>query len=265
MNYDIKCYFLKDDATSSVIELQELCPGAYMLEATGLTEYGKAKNIVTESYADGEGSKVYLPDAVCREATDVSLKLCFMDYGSYGRYKQYNDFIAYVEKDLVYYWDSVRLMQVHLALVDKCTPKEYFHGQLEYIEAEVKFKNVDGYPTDLGHQWSYEWSSAVCLMSGGYNTGIARYKTVTFSKVDSAITETFTITDAFDGYPAINDVTYAALNSDSFGERLSAFNDIVVEYMRSHRGDYGTWTLNDITNGVMAEDHESCPITPTPD
>ena len=144
MNYDIQCYLQKDDGTSAAINTKSLCQGMYVLEAKGLADYGKAKNIVTESYAEGDSLRAYIPSdgVIKREATDVSLKLLFLDEGSDGRYQQYDTFIAYMKSNIVFYWDSVRKRKARLLFVEKSSPEEHFKGSLPYIEATVKFKNL---------------------------------------------------------------------------------------------------------------------------
>lgn len=230
MNYDIQCYLQKDDGVSAAINTKSLCQGMYVLEAKGLADYGKAKNIVTESYAEGDGLRAYIPSdgVIKREATDVSLKLLFLDDGSDGRYQQYDTFIAYMKSNIVFYWDSVRKRKARLLFVEKSSPEEHFKGSLPYIEATVKFKNVDGYSEQLG-RWSYSWSGHVCVKADGFNNGQARYSELTVSLGD--ISENFNILDAFGTQVAISGQDLANMTDSSYIPRLSSFVEYVYDYM----------------------------------
>lgn len=265
MNYDIQCYLMKDDGVSSAVNTLDLFPGMYVLEATGLADYGKAKNITTESYAEGEGLVSHIPESIAREATDVTLKLCFFDAGQYGRYRQYDDFVAYMENARVFYWDSVRMRRVLLVLTEKSSPKENFHGQVEYIEAEVKFKNVLGKATDLSRLWSYAWSSPVCVKVDGFNNGHARKRTVTFSNSETGQTHSMSITDVFywdsSAWPALSNSEYAAMSEEGFSERLSAFGAYAIAYMMEHYGQYSTFAIASISDGADIADTTLCPVS----
>ena len=235
MNYDIQCYLQKDDGESTAINTKSLWPGMYVLEAGGLADYGKAKNIVTESYADGQGLRSYIPsDGITREATDVTLKLCFFDEGG-DRYAQYDSFIAYVEDCLVWYWDSVRNRKVHLLFIEKSSPEENFHGALEYIIADVKFKNVDGMATQL-EGWSFAWSDHVCVRNGTTNTGVGRYKTLTLTNTGES--EAYDITAAFGSYEALSNAQFASLLQEAYLGRLDAFNTYVIGQMALYHPDF---------------------------
>lgn len=230
MNYDIQCYLQKDDGVSAAINTKTLCQGMYVLEAKGLADYGKPKNIVTESYAEGDGVKTYIPSdgVIKREATDVSLKLLFIDEGGEGRYQQYDTFIEYMDSNLVWYWDSVRKRKARLFLVEKSSPEENFKGNLPYIEATVKFKNVDGYSEQL-ERWSYSWSEHVCVKVDGLNNGQARWTKLNVSLGDVSVD--FDILDDFGSQASISSSDLANMNDSSYAQRLSAFSNYVYGYM----------------------------------
>lgn len=260
MNYDIQCYLQKDDGVSAAINTKTLCQGMYVLEAKGLADYGKPKNIVTESYAEGDGLKVYIPSdgVIKREATDVSLKLLFIDEGGVGRYQQYDTFIAYMKSNIVFYWDSVRKRKARLLLVEKSSPEENFKGSLPYIEATVKFKNVDGYSEQL-ERWVGTWSKPVCVRVDGNNNGKARNKEYAVS-IGSTSVPTFNFMGAFGTHAALADnAALADLSASDYNTRLNDFITYVYGYM-SENGyvDF----IDDIPSFIEGAEFDSanCPV-----
>lgn len=249
MNYDIQCYIQPDGG--SAFNTKSLWEGMYNLEAKGLADYGKAKNIVTESYADGAALRTFIPSGtpITREATDVSLKMLFIDTSKSNRYDQYDSFVAYVENKLIYYWDSVRKRKVHLAFVDKTSPEEHFKGNLPYIEATFKFKNVDGKPTEVP-KYTYSWSDLVCVRIDGLNNGVGRYDRVDmyFGGIGIAVGY---ITDAFLTYSAITYANLADMSESNYLSRLNAFSNYVISQMEtSGFVDFSSDVNNSIKDGA---------------
>lgn len=260
MDYDLQAYLQKDDGTSAAVNTRTLFPGMYVLEAKGLADYGKAKNIVTESYADGEGLRAWMPIyGVTREATDVTLKLLFTDDGGVNRYTQYDDFIAYVDDVVVWYWDSVRRRKVRLLFVEKSSPTENFHGSIEYIEAEVKFKNIDGYATQL-ERWAMAWSSPLCAKSDGSNTGVARYKTLTLTH-GTETSVVYNITDAFGSFSALTDYNFQILTDANYTTRLNGFDTYIHNQMAINGYVDFDADLPSVKFGAFKYDAELCPLS----
>lgn len=235
MNYNIQCYLQKDDGTSLAINSKSRWGGMYNLESKGLADYGKAKNIVTESYAEGDGLRPYLPpssEGIKREATDVSLKMLFIDHPTHGsRYEQYDDFIAYVENDVIIYWDSVRKRKARLLFTEKSSPEENFKGNLPYIIATIKFKNIDGFSEQL-ERWAVAWSGIVCVRVDGYNNGQARRKKLTATLGNTTVQ--FDFLDAFGTYSAISATDLADMSESDYLARLGAFSNHVYNYMATN-------------------------------
>lgn len=259
MNYDIQCYLQKDDGVSAAINTKSLCQGMYVLEAKGLADYGKPKNIVTESYAEGDGLSVYIPSdgVIKRDATDVSLKLLFIDEGGVGRYEQYDTFIDYMKSDLVWYWDSVRKRKVRLLLVEKSSPEENFKGRLPYIEATVKFKNVDGFAVQL-ERWSYSWSGLVCVKVDGLNNGQARRTDLSVSLGSGDVHFDFSILD-FGSQPEISTSDLANMSDSNYMSRLSLFSEYVYGFMANEGYIDFSGDLVSIYGGAYGES-SMCPV-----
>ena len=236
MEYDIQCYLQRenhDGTMQSAINTKSRWGGMFVLEAKGLADYGKAKDIVTESYAEGDGLRVYIPSSniIHREATDVSIKMFFIDDNGFGRYEQYDDLVDYVKSNIVHYWDSVRKRKARLLFVEKSSPEESFKGKLPYIEATIKFKDIDGFVEQLP-RWTGAWSQIVCVRVDGLNNGYARRKTYTVSHgTDTPIV--FDFMGDFGGTqtPLADNAALADMTESAYLARLNAFCTYVYNYM----------------------------------
>ena len=64
------------EAKGELIDIEEHFKCKYV-KFEGLSETGKVKNIYTETYAETEELRMYIPDEVLYENTDLSLTLLF--------------------------------------------------------------------------------------------------------------------------------------------------------------------------------------------
>ena len=113
----------------------------------GLSETGKVKNIYTETYAETEELRVYIPDEVLYENTDLSLTLLFSPYSENDSDVQDNEraFFEYVSGHKIEYHDTFRNRYVSLLLINK--PEvvgEVLYGGSRYREVKYTFKNIYG-------------------------------------------------------------------------------------------------------------------------
>ena len=113
----------------------------------GLSETGKAKNIYTETYAETEELRRYIPDEVVYENTDLSLTLLFAPYTENDSDVQDNEraFFEYVSGHKIEYHDTFRNRYVSLLLINK--PEvvgEVLYGGSRYREVKYTFKNIYG-------------------------------------------------------------------------------------------------------------------------
>ena len=113
----------------------------------GLSETGNVKNVYTETYADSEGLRVYVPDEVLYEHTDISLTLLFAPSSTDENDVQYNEraFFEYVSGRKIEYHDTFRNRYVSLLLINK--PEvvgELLYGGSRYREVKYTFKNIYG-------------------------------------------------------------------------------------------------------------------------
>ena len=113
----------------------------------GLSETGKVKNVYTETYADSEELRVYVPDEVLYEQTDISLTLLFAPSSTNDNDVQDNEraFFEYVSGHKIEYHDTFRNRYVSLLLINK--PEvvgEVLYGGSRYREVKYTFKNLYG-------------------------------------------------------------------------------------------------------------------------
>ena len=113
----------------------------------GLSETGKVKNIYTETYAETEELRVYIPDEVLYENTDLSLTLLFAPDSANESDVQNNEraFFEYISGHKIEYHDTFRNRYVSLLLLNK--PEvvgEVLYGGSRYREGKYTFKNIYG-------------------------------------------------------------------------------------------------------------------------
>ena len=113
----------------------------------GLSETGKVKNIYTETYAETEELRVYIPDEVLYENTALSLTLLFEPDSTNDSDVQNNEraFFEYVSGHKIEYHDTFRNRYVSLLLINK--PEvvgEVLYGGSRYREVKYTFKNIYG-------------------------------------------------------------------------------------------------------------------------
>lgn len=117
-------------------------PGLFYYSCEGLSAKGKPKNIHTESYADSDGSRVWIPENVCRESTEITLSLLFKGD---NRRDVFDEFYSYVKDGLFYYWDTKRMRRAKMFLSGEVEPSDdIMKGSDVYILAEFPFTNVLG-------------------------------------------------------------------------------------------------------------------------
>ena len=113
----------------------------------GLSETGKVKNIYTETYAETEELRMYIPDEVLYENTEMSLTLLFAPNSTNDSDVQDNEraFFEYISGHKIEYHDTFRNRYVSLILVNK--PEvigEVLYGGSRYREVKYTFKNIYG-------------------------------------------------------------------------------------------------------------------------
>lgn len=134
------------EAKGELIDIEEKFKCKYV-KFEGLSEPGKVKNVYTETYADSEELRVYVPDEVLYEQTDISLTLLFAPSSANDNDVQDNEraFFEYVSGHKIEYHDTFRNRYVSLLLINK--PEvvgEVLYGGSRYREVKYTFKNLYG-------------------------------------------------------------------------------------------------------------------------
>jgi len=259
MNYDIQCYIQIDGG--SLTNTRTLWSGMYLLDSKNIDAYGKPKNIITENYAEANGLKVSLPTTLKREATDVTLKLMFIDTDDGDRYAQYESFMSYISNKKFYWFDTVRFRRVRLLCLEKTEPTESFKGNIPYLTLDLKVKNINGY-SEPG-TWFFKWGEGVCERVDNAQNGMRRCDVVTFLILDVEM-NSFNLRDAFvvpgperTTYGALTSNELANLDSAEYNQRLVAFCGYVLDAMNSL---YRYFDIDDISEGARISDPTNCPI-----
>lgn len=128
---------IKDD------DIEKRWPGLKYSKCVGLNAKGKRKNVHIEKYADSAELRVWQdPDAVLREATEITLTLFFTGA---DRQAIYDNFVSYISNGKLHYWDTIRKKEAFMIFVDQSEPKEdVYKGSIPYILVDFKFQNLWG-------------------------------------------------------------------------------------------------------------------------
>lgn len=111
----------------------------------GLENYGKAKNIYQETYADSNTVRVDFPTTITREATTITLDIVVKrGTGSLNTIMQHLISILGASEPIVF-WDNVRKKMAVMSLTNAVEPKEDTYKGMNYLECEFKFQNLIGY------------------------------------------------------------------------------------------------------------------------
>lgn len=144
-NFNI--YMQKVDASGNLIadtlkDLEQDFAGLKYIKCEGLLIKGKRKNVYTEQYCDSDTLRVWQDSNVTREATNITLTCLF---AGVDRQETYEAFYEYIKNGVISYYDSVRLKEARLVLVDALEPsEELFKGSTPYVKIDFKFQNLWG-------------------------------------------------------------------------------------------------------------------------
>ena len=149
MNEDYKFYMSRhindEEGWEAEVELTEKFKGLIFCQIEGVMDFGAIKNIYTESFAESDTLRVYLPEKVTRKSTDIKLTVVFSDK---DRRDVYDSFVEFISGKIIKYWDNVRNREVILLQTDKIeVDEDIIYGSAPYIAVEFPFKNIKGETT----------------------------------------------------------------------------------------------------------------------
>lgn len=141
-----KFYMAKCDSAWNILyntqkNLEEDFDGLRYQEAKGLNLTGKPR-LYTETYADADKVRVYIPDYMTYEPTVITFSFVFVGD---NRYKTYDEFVAWVSGTRMVYWDTARGKCAYFYVGDSIQPaEEKWYGSTPYLRLELKVSNVYG-------------------------------------------------------------------------------------------------------------------------
>lgn len=148
---DVKFYMQECDKNGLLIEdtLKDLevdFEGLRYIQAKGISDIGKVKNIYTETYSDSEKLRVWHPseagESVTHEATTITLELIFVGENRREVYESFNEFIYGGYR---VFWDTLRRRKFVFVVMDSTEPTEdVLKGGLHYMRCSWKLQNLKG-------------------------------------------------------------------------------------------------------------------------
>lgn len=127
-------------------DLESYFEGLRYQEAKGLNLTGKPR-LYTETYADADKVRVYIPEDVTYEPTTITFSFVFLGE---NRYKTYDEFVSWVSGKRMAYWDDARNKRAFFYVDDSIQPaEEKWHGSTPYLRLELKVSNVYGRTFDV--------------------------------------------------------------------------------------------------------------------
>lgn len=135
-------FYIKRESDANYTDLESYFNGMKYSKCVGLEDWGKPKNIYTETYADADELRVHIPEDIKREATKITFTFIF--FGE-NRQDTYNKFNKFIEGKKLLYYDTKRYKYAYMVLVDKTEPKEdIYKGSDPYISVDYSFQNLWG-------------------------------------------------------------------------------------------------------------------------
>jgi hypothetical protein len=130
----------------NIIDIEEEFDGLLYMRAEGMNDIGKSKNVYTETYADSDRLRVYLPNdgVYTNEATKITMH--FLVVGDEASMQAtILAFETYVREGIHRYWDTARNLEFDFIVQDEFkVSDEKWHGSLPYVEIQVSLQNLNG-------------------------------------------------------------------------------------------------------------------------
>lgn len=135
-----------DVVGATTYDIEEQFDGLLYMRAEGMNDIGKSKNIYTETYADSDRLRVYLPNdgVYTNEATKITMH--FLVVGDEAsRQSTILAFETYVREGIHRYWDTARNLEFDFVVQDEIkVSDEKWHGSTPYVEIQVPMQNLNG-------------------------------------------------------------------------------------------------------------------------
>lgn len=137
----------ENGAWSQQQSIEDVFAGLRIAAIKGLSDKGKPR-IYTETYAEIDGTDVYIPEEIKRDSTEIEFEILFMGQN----YRDiYDSFVEFVTGDKIRYHDTCRNRQLEMVLNDEVeVSDEMLYGGAPFVMAEFKFLNLAGHTTKVG-------------------------------------------------------------------------------------------------------------------
>lgn len=144
---EYKYYMQRTDISGqSAIDIENYFGNIRYLKAEGMNSVGKSKNIYTETYADSDRLRVYLPPdgEYTNEATTITMT--FLVVGdAVTRQSTLDEFLSYIREGVHKYWDTARNREFEFIVIDEIkVSDEKWHGSQPYVEVQIPMQNLNG-------------------------------------------------------------------------------------------------------------------------
>ena len=126
-------------------DLERDFDGLRYAKCEGLNNYGAAKNIYTEVYADSDTLRAYVPDKVYNESIDVTFTFYFFGDAA-TRQRSFHAFLDSLRTGYHVYWDTARNRKFQfIPPMQAVSPSgEMWDGSRPYFKVELTLKGVKG-------------------------------------------------------------------------------------------------------------------------
>lgn len=132
--------------TGTKFDLEANFSGLKYVKCEGLEDIGEAR-IYTETYADSDRTRVYIPTELTNEPTTVKLTLIFVGD---NRRSSFNSFNEYIRNGVHAYWDTARNKELIFFVKEAIKPSEdMYKGSTPYIQCTYTLTNVFGKTTNV--------------------------------------------------------------------------------------------------------------------
>lgn len=134
-----KDYVLVD---GTLKDLEKDFDGLKYSKCEGINDYGKPKNVYTETYSDSNELRVWMPDEITREATTVKFTFYFMGE---NRQDTFHSFMDYLNSGIHVYYDTARNRKFYFVLTEKVSVSdEMWYAGTPYFKVELTVQNLKG-------------------------------------------------------------------------------------------------------------------------
>lgn len=150
---DIKYYIQRVDISNqNAVSLEDDFTNIRFLEISGLNSVGASKAIYTESYAESDRLRVYIPSdgENTHEATSITLKLLIFG-NEKERNMSYREFVNYITNGIHSYWDTKNEIKFDFVVKDEIVVVEEDYSNIPpYMIIEIKLQNLNGKSEFIG-------------------------------------------------------------------------------------------------------------------